>query len=327
MATSLFDDGNLEMDNIGSINYFSSLSPSQKDRTVNIIVVEDIKGGNNGRYNSIYDFILLDYNTFSNNTQRKSFPHELGHYFSLPHTHRGNERVNRNITCPVGWSCWLHPGDLACTRMGDGFCDTPADPRMSGKVSSCVYTGTDTDQNDDLYVPDVRNVMAYGNKSCRNWFSAEQRIAMDWQIANKNKRSFINDLNDQYLKPDKYEPDDVAFPGVPRFIEREETQHRSFHHTPDACRDINDWIRIDATKGFYGNVVIEIEDFPGWSGEGVTGAVTFWESEIPNRDARSNNEIIATVVEDGNKRIFTLPNFCVGPNTPDIYVRIRLVLL
>ncbi len=93
--------------------------------------------------------------------------HELGHYFSILHTHstsNGRELVKRTN----------------CSSTGDFFCDTPADPRLSGLVnSSCNYTGTATDANGDQYQPDVNNVMSYTRKSCRTGgFSSQQQNAI-----------------------------------------------------------------------------------------------------------------------------------------------------
>jgi len=96
--------------------------------------------------------------------------HELGHFFALPHTHGGS------------------PAELVdgsnCSDAGDDFCDTPADPRLSsGTVSSsCVYTGTATDANGDLYMPEPRNIMSYSRKSCRTLFSMEQYATMAYTL-------------------------------------------------------------------------------------------------------------------------------------------------
>ncbi len=93
--------------------------------------------------------------------------HEIGHYFSVLHTHstsNGRELVRRTN----------------CDRAGDFFCDTPADPRLSSLVnSSCNYTGSATDANGDRYEPDTRNVMSYTRKSCRDGgFSSQQQNAI-----------------------------------------------------------------------------------------------------------------------------------------------------
>ncbi|MBP2832456.1 choice-of-anchor J domain-containing protein [Aquimarina sp. U1-2] len=94
--------------------------------------------------------------------------HELGHYFSILHTHstsNGRELVRRTN----------------CNGAGDFFCDTPADPRLSSSSvnSSCNYTGSATDTNGDSYQPDTRNVMSYTRKSCRTGgFTSQQQNAI-----------------------------------------------------------------------------------------------------------------------------------------------------
>lgn len=84
-----------------------------------------------------------------------SYPHEIGHYFDLFHTHEtafGVEFVD----------------GTNCATTGDLLCDTPADPGLSGKVdAACTYTGADTDPNGDTYVPDPLQLMSYSSKLCR----------------------------------------------------------------------------------------------------------------------------------------------------------------
>ena len=96
-------------------------------------------------------------------TNGSTLAHELGHSFSLLHTHsssRGEELVNGSN----------------CSTAGDLLCDTPADPQLSSdNVSSgCDYTGTETDILNFPYSPDTRNIMSYSRKSCRLHFSPDQ---------------------------------------------------------------------------------------------------------------------------------------------------------
>ncbi|MBA3704347.1 MAG: T9SS type A sorting domain-containing protein [Bacteroidetes bacterium] len=113
-------------------------------------------------------------------TNGTTMEHELGHYFGLQHTHAGGELVAR-------------PGSgkpTNCTTDGDGFCDTPADPTLSGvSVSSttCLITSAmGVDANGDTYVPDAQNIMSYSpQKACRTTFSKEQIEYMNY-IANNN---------------------------------------------------------------------------------------------------------------------------------------------
>ncbi len=106
--------------------------------------------------------------------------HELGHYFSVLHTHstsNGRELVQRTN----------------CNSAGDFFCDTPADPRLSGLVnSSCNYTGSETDANGDQYQPDTRNVMSYTRKSCRGGgFTQQQQNAI--VVSLESDRAYLLD--------------------------------------------------------------------------------------------------------------------------------------
>lgn len=98
-------------------------------------------------------------------TNRSTFPHEIGHYFDLFHTHEtsmGRECVN----------------GTNCATAGDLVCDTPADPTLgtSNVNTSCLYTGTSfgTCPGDGQYAPNPRNFMSYSRKECRDFFSPGQ---------------------------------------------------------------------------------------------------------------------------------------------------------
>ncbi len=94
--------------------------------------------------------------------------HEMGHFLGLYHTHEtanGAELVNGSN----------------CSSTGDYFCDTPADPTLSGLVNtSCIYTGNAVDANGALYQPDPTNLMSYSRKNCRTNFSNQQISAMQY---------------------------------------------------------------------------------------------------------------------------------------------------
>ncbi len=97
-----------------------------------------------------------------------SLAHEMGHFFSLLHTHGPN---NNALTTEL-------VDGSNCDTDGDGICDTPADPKLSlsNVYSSCEYFGTETDANGHPFNPDTGNIMSYARKSCRTHFS-EQQIA------------------------------------------------------------------------------------------------------------------------------------------------------
>ncbi len=101
-----------------------------------------------------------------------TFPHEIGHYFDLFHTHEtffGSE-------CP---DC-VDP-DCVCSVAGDLLCDTPADPQLgSHNVDpNCVYFGAETDPcAGSLYNPEPGNLMSYAPSTCRHWFTNQQNFRM-----------------------------------------------------------------------------------------------------------------------------------------------------
>jgi len=102
--------------------------------------------------------------------------HEIGHYFSLIHTH-GISGIDPEAV-----------NGKNCEKAGDLICDTPADPNLLGKVDGdCNYTAHDRDANGDAYDPDTRNIMSYAPSYCRSEFSYEQFEVMTASyLANKN---------------------------------------------------------------------------------------------------------------------------------------------
>ncbi len=106
--------------------------------------------------------------------------HELGHAFNLRHTHQGN-----------GSELVARPGSgnsYNCDTDGDGFCDTPADPNVTGwpiDGLTCEVTNSlnETDANGALFTPDSKNIMSYSPyKYCRSLFTAEQYAMMNYTI-------------------------------------------------------------------------------------------------------------------------------------------------
>lgn len=114
-----------------------------------------------------YDVILMQNGCAGN---ASSLAHELGHYFSLIHTHGADntcitkELVNGNN----------------CSSDGDQICDTPADPKLTidNLNNFCRYIGTETDGNGEHYTPDTKNIMSYSMKGCRSHFSEQQLARM-----------------------------------------------------------------------------------------------------------------------------------------------------
>lgn len=104
--------------------------------------------------------------------------HELGHFFSLYHTHETYEGKE------------LADGSN-CATTGDRICDTPADPGLSKVVNeSCIYTGVQTDSNGQAYTPDTHNIMSYAPSACRNRFSQGQHELMMATLLSEHSHLF-----------------------------------------------------------------------------------------------------------------------------------------
>lgn len=113
------------------------------------------------------DMVVMQNNCATNGS---SLPHELGHFFSLLHTHGAD---NNNMTTEL-------VNGSNCDTDGDGICDTPADPKLNSinVDDSCNYTGTEMDANGDAFNPNTNNMMSYSKKDCRTHFSEQQLARM-----------------------------------------------------------------------------------------------------------------------------------------------------
>ena len=128
---------------------------------------------------SSWDMSVLKTSCVVNGT---TLEHELGHAFNLRHTHQGS-----------GSELVARPGSgnqYNCDTKGDGFCDTPADPNITGwsiNGITCEVTNdkNETDVNGELFTPDSKNIMSYSPyKSCRSLFTSEQYAMMNYTAQN-----------------------------------------------------------------------------------------------------------------------------------------------
>lgn len=112
-------------------------------------------------------YIIINTNNHDN---QSTLAHELGHFFGLVHTHEtyyGIEYVNQSN----------------CSTAGDRVCDTPADPGLSGCLSSsCQYLAwgscPQTDPLGGVYNPSTSNIMSYASSSCRTTLTSGQKSRM-----------------------------------------------------------------------------------------------------------------------------------------------------
>lgn len=176
----------LEFFNCSDINYIDddALAQVKKGEVDDLIDAHNVQGMVNIYFShSIKNESDQHICGYSNNTRNKDFifiknfcalgstlAHEMGHYFSLIHTHGAD---NYQITTEL-------VDGSNCDTDGDGICDTPADPGLSSNNVNnfCEYTGDLKDAYGHTFKPDTKNIMSYSRKSCRSHFSKQQLIRM-----------------------------------------------------------------------------------------------------------------------------------------------------
>ncbi len=183
---------------IGDINYINNsslynhngynvgniISQHNVTNAVNIYFVENPAGAC-GYYSGWGGRPYIAIAKSCGNIGNTTIAHEVGHYFSLPHTFNGWEGKDASVA--AGLTDERVDGSN-CAFRGDFFCDTPAD--FISNRWLCPYTGTKTDYVGNPYNPDGSLYMSYSNDNCQNKFSNEQIDAMI-QYLTSNSRSFL----------------------------------------------------------------------------------------------------------------------------------------
>jgi hypothetical protein len=113
-----------------------------------------------------------------------TWTHEMGHFFSLPHTFVGWEGTNYNAGEPTPIRIGNRNVELVdrsnCRNSADGFCDT--EPDYLSNRWTCNSNGLSNavlkDPNEETFRADGTLYMSYSNDACTNRFSEEQIDAM-----------------------------------------------------------------------------------------------------------------------------------------------------
>ena len=140
------------------------------DGLVNIFFTENVVSSNSGSSLCGYAYlpggqdIILMANSCTVNGS--TLIHEIGHFFSLLHTHGPS---NSTLTTEL-------VDGSNCDTDGDFLCDTPADPKLSYSTvsTSCTYLGNAVDNAGTPFNPDPTNIMSYSRKSCRTLLTTQQ---------------------------------------------------------------------------------------------------------------------------------------------------------
>jgi len=179
------------------------MTQRRHSRALNVYAVEEPVSGNTqlpgtitqAYYTGNRDWIVMRKSEFSNSLRNGVLAHEIGHFFSLPHTFFGYE-TNPFNTADAGWpkAPVLSPGGAAterangtnCTTAGDRICDTP--PDFGFTANNCnEYAGGAQDPLGTVVNPSEKNFMGYFN-GCNYEFTPQQQniIRADLNAGNRN---------------------------------------------------------------------------------------------------------------------------------------------
>ena len=164
---------------------------------MNIYIGDRVSSNVAGYYSRGGDFVFI--RKSEANITSKTLPHEIGHFFTLPHTFYGWEGQNYDsvyagTNAPVRISnrsveFKARTGAHAnCATAADGFCDTEAD-YYSYRVS-CNHNTVVLDPNGERLTPNPRNYMSYFADNCLDVFSNEQQDAIWASIRQRNWLNF-----------------------------------------------------------------------------------------------------------------------------------------
>lgn len=239
--------------------------------------------------------------------------HEMGHYFSLPHTFNGWE--GRAATAAAVARDERVNGSN-CATSGDYFCDTPAD--FISDRWNCPYTGSKTDYNGDLYntVLDGTLYMSYSNDGCQNKFSPNQRSAMyNSRSTDRPYLSYHTVPSDAPLSSVTNVHPENAATNVAAFSQLRWTQNDSatYYH-----------VLLSTSSTFAFNIIIDkwvTDTFLNLSGLGASN-LYYWKV-MPMTLASTCNEYSRTFsfrTSALNSTITLTPPTCHGGNDGGIYL-------
>lgn len=180
----------------------------ERDRNaVNIFIVGNSDTGDGlgvvlGFYNPSFDHIVVDKSVIVDvGGTAKALAHEVGHFFTLLHTHNGwdSEPWDESIgnpapgIAPDGVTTTEKMNGTNCDRAGDFLCDTPPDYNGFG-WPTCNYDAGAKDPDGVLIDPNENNIMSYFlSNSCspRDFYFSDEQVEMILTSLASNRRAYL----------------------------------------------------------------------------------------------------------------------------------------
>jgi len=143
-------------------------------------------GNTLGFYDPQRDWIVIEEREIRNGGM--TLPHELGHFFSLPHPFNGWDSDPYSASKHGSPAPEQSPGGATtefadgsnCETAGDRICDTPADYLYFSQLNNttCTYNEVMIDPKGDTLQPDPTLIMGYFLDRCMNRFTPMQAALM-----------------------------------------------------------------------------------------------------------------------------------------------------
>ncbi len=197
---------------ISSNNVYENQSNSflmgahRHQKAINVYVVLTAASGNNqpgttlAYYSPTHDWIVSKKDQI-NGSGNGTLPHEIGHFFSLPHTFQGWEPQCFDTSQPT-WpkAPTVSPGGTEtefqngtnCGKAGDFICDTPPDYNFGFCWSGCSpYTGGAQDPLGTVVDPMENNFMSYFS-GCTNYVFTPGQVTAIKSDLNSVRRNYLD---------------------------------------------------------------------------------------------------------------------------------------
>lgn len=151
------------------------------------------------------------------NRYNSNWAHEMGHFFSLPHTFHGWEGIVHDYRTPaptlVNNVPVEHVNGSNCQLAGDGFCDTPAD-YLNGRWF-CAEDGASSflqmDPEGISFRSDGSMIMSYAQDGCAHRFSPRQLGAMQNYLVSQRSDLMGEPISLSAIRPNEI---NLIFPSV-----------------------------------------------------------------------------------------------------------------
>ena len=214
LADEMIEMNNTQVNNNpGSTASSNTMRARKNTSAMNVFVLQAPGTGIAGYYSrEPNDYIVMGKQYLADDAF--TIEHEIGHFFTLAHTHRGWEdnpydpdihgdtvlitTISSSQSSPIGVelvngsNCgnlgWMDP------IAGDGLCDTPPDYGFGQSCNCCFMQFEVWDKNGEKIEPMLDNVMSYSQNCSTFNFTSEQVLAIKTSY-DSQRRNYVRNAN------------------------------------------------------------------------------------------------------------------------------------